>query len=182
MQTPLQIRYRHLDPSETLDQRIQEEAAKLEQFSDRIIACRVTVEQPHHHHWKGRHFRVRIELSIPGTELVVNRDPVEHADHEDPLIAVNEAFHALARKLEDAVRRDHHKVKRHEEAPVGIVSSLSLDREFGFLRTPDGREVYFHRNSVLDGGFDQLKVGAQVRFVEELGERGPQASTVHPVG
>jgi len=80
------------------------------------------------------------------------------------------------------VRRDHHKVKRHEEAPVGVVSSVSLDREFGFLRTRDGREVYFHRNSVLEGGFDSLKVGERVRFVEEPGDRGPQASTVHPLG
>lgn len=182
MQTPLQIRYRHLDPSEALDQRIREEAAKLEQFSDRIIACRVTVEQPHHHHWKGRHFRVRIELSIPGAELVVGRDPAEHANHDDPLIAINDSFRALARKLEDAVRKSRHKVKRHQEASTGVVSALSLDREFGFLRTLDGREVYFHRNSVLDGGFDRLTVGAQVRFVEELGERGPQASTVHPLG
>jgi cold shock CspA family protein len=50
------------------------------------------------------------------------------------------------------------------------------------LETADRREIYFHRSSVLDGGFDRLKIGVEVRFAEELGEEGPQASTVQPVG
>ena len=52
----------------------------------------------------------------------------------------------------------------------------------GFIETADGHEVCFHRNSVLDDAFDRLTVGSEVRFVEELGEKGPQASTVHEIG
>jgi cold shock CspA family protein len=53
---------------------------------------------------------------------------------------------------------------------------------YGFLETPDGRELYFHEHSVLDGGFPELEVGSEVRFIEEPGEKGPQATTVTPVG
>jgi len=55
-------------------------------------------------------------------------------------------------------------------------------QDYGFLETPDGREIYFHRNSVLHPGFDRLEIGTEVRFVEELGQEGPQASTVAIVG
>jgi cold shock CspA family protein len=59
---------------------------------------------------------------------------------------------------------------------------VHAEDDYGFIVTPDGREVYFHRNSVVGGDFDRLEAGADVRFVEELGEQGPQASTVHPAG
>ena len=63
-----------------------------------------------------------------------------------------------------------------------LLKSLLINEGYGFLKTPDGREVYFHRNSVLDGRFEDLTLGSEVRFVEEVGEKGPQASTVALVG
>ena len=53
--------------------------------------------------------------------------------------------------------------------------------DFGRILTPDGREIYFHRNSLLNGNFDKLEVGDEVRFSEEMGDQGPHASTVHLV-
>ena len=82
------------------------------------------------------------------------------------------------RALEDHARRQRGDVKSHEEQPHGLVSKLFPDRGYGFIETPDGIEVYFHKNSVADPGFDRLTVGTEVRFVEEDGEHGPQASTV----
>ena len=73
-------------------------------------------------------------------------------------------------------------VKQHEGLPVGTVMKLDPSGEFGFLETADGREFYFHRNSVLDPWFSRLVIGARVSFAEEMGEKGPQASTVKLLG
>ena len=54
--------------------------------------------------------------------------------------------------------------------------------DYGFIKTHDGRRVYFHRNSVLDGRFDELDLESEVVFVEEMGNVGPQASTVRLTG
>ena len=178
MQIPLQITYRHLEPSEALSAHIRAEAAKLEEFFEGIIGCRVAVELPHRHHRNGQHYRVRVDLTVPGEELVVGRNPAEHFQHTDPYLAVNESFNAAQRQLQDYVRRISLRVKHHEEQPSGRVIRLDPDRGFGFLETTDGREIYFHRNSVLNGGFARLELGTSVRFVEEMGEKGPQASTV----
>ncbi len=59
---------------------------------------------------------------------------------------------------------------------------IDADGGFGFIETPDGREIYFHRNSVLNDGFPRLDVGTRVTFAEEMGEKGPQATTVHIAG
>jgi ribosome-associated translation inhibitor RaiA len=113
---PLQITYRGFSSSDALSHVIKEEADKLEEFFDRITGCRVVVEQPHRRHRKGKHFHVRIDLTVPGTELVVGRDPAEHDQYEDPFVAVAEAFTAMRRMLQEysAKRRD---VKAHAGEP-----------------------------------------------------------------
>jgi cold shock CspA family protein len=80
------------------------------------------------------------------------------------------------------VRRRRGKTKVHEPAPLARVAKLFPVEDYGFLETPDGREVYFHKNAVLHNGFEQLKVGMEVYYAEESGEKGPQASTVRVVG
>ena len=70
-------------------------------------------------------------------------------------------------------------VKRHEAAPQGRVARLFPEEGYGFIESVDGREIYFHRNAVVNGGFERLAVGAAVRFAEASGDKGPQASTVH---
>jgi cold shock CspA family protein len=88
-----------------------------------------------------------------------------------------------ARQLEDYVRRQRGDVKAHELAPLARVSQLFPQEGYDFLATPDGREIYFHRHIVLHDGFDRLAIGTEVTFVEEEeGKKGPQASTVRPVG
>ena len=91
-------------------------------------------------------------------------------------------FDAARRRLEDYARRRDNRVKSHESPPCGRIAWLDRGRGYGFIGTPDGREIYFHRNSVLNAGFDRLEVGAPVRYHEEAGEKGPQASTVHVEG
>lgn len=177
MQTPLRITYRNLDSSPALSEHIKEEASKLEMMFDRITGCHVVLEVPHHSGSPTPEVKVRIDLFVPTEVLSVARvAPKRARTPRDPFLDVSEAFHALRRQLEDYVRRIRQDVKRHVETPKARVSRL--EPEFGMLETPDGREIYFHRHAVLNDAFERLQVGAQVRFVEELGEKGPQATTV----
>lgn len=182
MQIPLQITFRDMDPSDAVEARIREKTAKLEQYYDKITSCRVMVEAPHAHHHQGRLFQVRIELGVPDGELVVNREHHKDHAHEDVYVAIRDAFEAMKRQLQNYVSKRRGKTKQHEPIPGGHVISLNPDEDYGRIGTPDGREIYFHRNSVLGDAYDKLEVGSEVRFTEEAGERGPQASTVTPVG
>jgi len=177
MQLPLQVTLRDVSPSEAVEGYIRERAAKLDSFYDRIMSCSVVVEAPVRHHRKGGPFKVRIDLTVPGDELVVDRQV-----DEDLYVAIREAFDAMRRRLEDHSRRQRGSVKTHEGPPQARVSRLFPEEGYGFLETPDGAEIYFHRNSVLGAGFDRLEIGAEVRYVMEQGEKGPQASTVIIVG
>jgi ribosomal subunit interface protein len=113
VQVPVDIRFRHVEPSEALESTIRSHVESLEQQNERITSCHVTVDHvghkrgsadAHHRHGSGAHYRVSIHLVMPGTELFVGRDPAEHAAFEDPYAAVNEAFDAMRRQLVDLKR------------------------------------------------------------------------------
>ncbi|MEO6666469.1 MAG: HPF/RaiA family ribosome-associated protein [Nitrospiria bacterium] len=176
MQHPLQITVRNMSLSDAARAAIQERVDKLDAFTPDIIGCRVLVEMPHRHQHQGASYNVRIDLTIPGAELIVKREA-----HEDVYVAIRDAFDAAKRQVQESRRRRRGEVKAHEESPLARVSKLFSIEGYGFLETPDGREVYFHSHSVLNGGFDRLAPGTEVRFVEEEGDQGPQASTVVPM-
>lgn len=206
MEIPLKVTFRNMPPSKAVEDNVREKAAKLDSLYDRIMRCQVTVEAPHRHHHKGKAYHVRIDLTVPGGELVINRAPQrletargasveaslpelaenhapsKHAAHEDVYVAIRDAFNAAGRKLQDYARRRRGKVKVHQEAAQARIVRLFPIEEYGFLETADGREIYFHKNSVLPPGFDNLEVSSEVSYVEEMGEKGPQASTVRIVG
>jgi cold shock CspA family protein/ribosome-associated translation inhibitor RaiA len=206
MKIPLKITFRDMPPSPAIEDNIRERAAKLDSLFDGIMSCRVTVEAPHRRHHKGKAYVVRIDMTVPGGELVINRapkrleaakashpdelekdlaeshEPSKHAAHEDIYVAIRDAFNAAGRKLQDFARRRRGKIKVHESAPVARVARLFPIEDYGFLETSDGREIYFHKNSVLQPGFERLEVGTEVYYSEEVGEKGPQASTVRVAG
>jgi cold shock CspA family protein/ribosome-associated translation inhibitor RaiA len=182
MQVPLQVSFRNMPPSAAIEADIRDKAAKLEAFSDRITSMRVVVETPHRQHRRGKLFHVRVDVRVPGRELVVSREPAEHHAYEDVYVAIRDAFDAARRQIEDYAREMRGMVKAHEAPPQGRIVRLEREGGYGFIATPDAREIYFHRNSVVDADFDRLRVGDEVRFAEEPGEQGPQASTVHLVG
>jgi len=111
----------------------------------------------------------------------VSREPGQHHAHEDVFVAIRDAFDAAQRQLADYARRQRGATKAHDDGGVARVCRLFLEDGYGFIATVDGSEVYFHRNSVIDGAFDTLKVGSEVRLAIEAGDKGPQASTVHIV-
>ena len=195
---PIQIEFRNVDASPAVERGIRKAVAKLDRFFDRIISCRVLVEIPHLRHRSGSPYLVRIDLTVPGREIVVKHQPAAgnslratprvrkqlelEAPHKNLRLAINDAFKKAERQLQDCVRRMRREVKTHEVRPKAVVSKLFSENNYGFLMTPDGREIYFHRDSVLGRNFDRLSAGTLVTFLEERGEKGPQASTVRLVG
>lgn len=177
MKLQLQITARNLDLSDATREEIRRKAEKLDTYYDQIMRCRVLVEVPHRHHHEGVLYNVRIDMTVPGAELVIKRQPNEDLD-----IAIRDAFDAARRQLEDFARRHRGAVKHREEVPHARISALFPDKGYGFLTTPDGREIYFHERSVINCDFKHLQIGMEVRFVEEQGEKGPQASTVTVIG
>ena len=177
MRLPLQITARDLELSPNVAQLIREEAQKLESFHERLTGCRVLAETAHRYPTGERvQYNVRIDLTVPGAELVIKRQP-----HPDLWTAIQRAFEAARRRLQDRARRRRGDVKARSDVPTGRVVRLFPYEGYGFLQATDGREIYFHRNSVLRGGFGRLAVGVEVRYAEEEGARGPQASTVAPL-
>ena len=199
MKSQMQITFRNMKPSEEIEGWIRAEAAKLETLYSQLMGCRVAVEVPHRHHRNGSPYHIRIDLTVPGGEIVVKREPSLSArarqlgerkikknsevkiPHKNLRTAINDAFKAAGRRLQDYARRQRGDIKTHAPLPEARVSKIVPREDYGFLTSDDGREIYFHKNSVLGRAFPRLKVGTTVRFVEEAGEEGPQASTVRIV-
>ena len=183
MQTPPQIEFQNLNPTQAVRDAIEKHVDGLEQRWGRVTACRVVVKGPSQRHRTGGLYDIHIRLALPdGREVNVERTAPEDERRADLNFAINDAFKRARRQLQDQARRTQGQVKRHDEMPTATVARLDPSGEFGFLETADGQEIYFHRNSVLNGGFAHLAVGSRVTFAEESGEKGAQASTVRLLG
>lgn len=196
MQLPPTITFRGIAPSESLEADIHRRIERLETYYAPIMGCRVLVEFAERHHETGRRFHVRIDLTVPGEELVVQHEASLHATAKDTavarlskqsepqperkhvLVAIRQAFDSARRQLQDCARRQRGDVKTSLRPPRGRVVRLFPIDGYGFIEAQDGHEVFFQKNSVLNGAFDRVAVGSRVRFVEEAGDKGPQASTV----
>jgi cold shock CspA family protein/ribosome-associated translation inhibitor RaiA len=196
MQLTPTVTFKGIARSAALEADIQQRLGKLETYCGSIIGCRVLVELPQRHHETGNRFHVRIDLTVPGEELVVTHQASLHGteqdidagkitkgeetdpEHKYAHVAVREAFDVVRRRLQDYVRRQRETKKVSARPPKGRVAQLFPIDEYGYIEANDGHEVYFHKNSVLKNGFERLKVGSTVTFVEEPGDKGPQASTV----
>lgn len=173
MQIPLQVIFRNLTHSDAIEAEVRKRVAKLEQFYEHIMGCRVTVETVGKHQHQGKLYNVHVDLTVPGGEVVVTRD---HS-HEDVYVAIRDALDSAKRKLEDHIRRQRGQVKAHEQPAHGRVVRL-FEEGYGFIETSDGRELYFDRSNVVDPSFEQLQVGTEVQFLEEMGSEGLQAKRV----
>jgi cold shock CspA family protein len=183
MLVPLNISFQNSEPSEAVRSEVERQAKRLEKFHDRITSCKVAIIVPQTRHRKGDLFKIDIRIAMPShQDIIVTRTHDDVPEHEHILVAIKDAFSAAQRQIEDSIRKMRGDTKVHEEEDHGHVAKFLAGEDDGFIETADGREVYFHRNSVLDGAFDRLKVGAEVRFVEEMGEKGPQATTVRLIG
>jgi ribosomal subunit interface protein len=182
MQIPLQVTFKGMDRSDAVEARVRERAQKLERFAEHITSCRVVVERATRRHHKGDVYHVRVDVTLPGRELAATRDPERGDAHEDVYVAVRDAFDAMRRQIEEAVRRRRGEQKHHETPPHGRVLAIDADSGRGTIATSDGREVPFARNSVVGADFEQLREGDEVRFSEAAGASEAFASTVHVIG
>jgi cold shock CspA family protein len=143
----------------------------------------VAVVAPQTRHRHGDLFKIDIRIAMPEhKDVLVTKTHADAPEHEHVMVAIKDAFAAAQRQIEDAVREMRGQVKPHQAEDHGRVTKFLAGEDCGFIETADGREIYFHRNSVLDGAFDDLSVGSEVRFIEEMGDKGAQASTVRLIG
>lgn len=183
MQVLPEISYKNVEKNEEIEGLINRQIAKLEQVCNYMTSCHIAVERRHQHQQTGNPYRVRIDVRVPpGHELVVKRISTE-GEREEPLPTVlRKAFEAMQRQVKELVERQRREVKTHpQQQTMAFVERLYPQEGYGFLKTVDGREIYFHNNSVLHSDFERLEIGTGVRFVEEVGEKGLQASTVEIV-
>lgn len=183
MQVPLEVVFRDVERTPELVNLVQEKASRLETMCPSLISCHVAVERPQVHQVSGNAYRVRIDMRVPPNhELVAQSKPRENPMHDSVETVINDTFKTAERRIRDLADKLKGKVKTHpDQQTTALVDRVFFDEGYGFLRGIDGTEYYFHKNSVLHDDFARLAPGAGVRFVAEMGEKGPQASTVEIV-
>jgi ribosomal subunit interface protein len=168
---PIQIVIRDMPGSEALEEHIRKKAEKLSHYADKINSVKIAIEIPQKSKRNGKLFRVRIDLTVPGKELVVN-----HRLNEDVYVAIRDAFRAVLRQLETYAKIRRGDVKHHESPNFGYVSKVFPDEQYGFIQSVDGNEYYFSVTNAQD--FSQLIIGDMVQFLGASGSEGRQAHRV----
>jgi len=180
MEVTPRITFRGMEPSAAVEKAVHERIDRLARFHDHITSCSVVIDAPHRHSRKGKIYHVRVDINVPGREIVAGREPEENHAHEDVFVAIRDSFDAAQRQIEDAVRKmSTYRVKSHPATLHGTIARLVPDEGFGFILGPDGREFFFRKESMTaDSQWNELAEGKAVRFAEHDGEKGPYASAV----
>jgi cold shock CspA family protein/ribosome-associated translation inhibitor RaiA len=182
MQKAVEIDFQGMNADPALRRLVDKHITTMEERFGEFAWCRVVIKAPSDHHRKGGPYEVNIHILLHrGRDVDVGRTATADERHADPIFAVNDAFKRALRRLQERARRRRGEVKSHNGQPVATVKTIN-GHDFGFLETADGREIYFHRNSVINDGFVHLAPGTRVTYCEETGLKGPQASTVKPLG
>lgn len=183
METAPQIIFHDVERSDWVESYILERLQRLDKFAQNVIRCHVTLTREQSSHQKGNRYSVMVEVRTPPQhDLAIKKEKVIRDMSTQLPAVINLAFGAIERQLKKTASLRRHGEHPPPAQPHGIVERL-FDDGYGFIRAADdNREVYFHRNSVLHGEFDELSVGAEVRFNPEEGDEGEQASSVQLVG
>ena len=181
MNVPLELSFRNVTSSVAIEDLIQRQTEKLARVCEHLTSCRVAIERPHARPSSGTIWRVRLELHVPpGHELAVVHEGLDGDAHESLPHAIRDAYDRARRAVKRLKQQQRGEVKRHPAQQLAGVVEQVLDG-YGFIRTVDGRQIYFHENAVLEAAFDALVPGMGVAYEEEPGDEGPQASTVRVV-
>lgn len=170
---PLQLTIRDMTNSEALQAVIRKKAAKLQTFCNRITSCRVVIDFQQKHKHRGKLFNIRIDVTVPGKEIVSTRK-----SSEDIYIAIRDGFNALCRQLEEHSRKRNGRVKAHNHVNHGYVTRIVTDEGYGFIEDVLGDQYYFSITNASYPTFEKLMVGDAVEFVPESMSGGLQAHHV----
>ncbi|HKJ65764.1 MAG TPA: HPF/RaiA family ribosome-associated protein [Desulfopila sp.] len=171
----LQVEARNVELRKGWQERIEEEKEKLiRNFASYLLHLRVVIEATTHHKEGG--FEIKLVASVPNDTLVVSRKGAAVR----PLLV--EAFDVLSLQLKENIRKKR-KTETSPETPLdgnsfGTIRKLSPHESYGFISTPDMRDVYFHENALKNINMEDLSEGDGVLYGETLGDKGPQASWV----
>ena len=187
MEKPVEIAFKDMEVSETLDTAIRERVAWLERFHPRITSCRVVVDFPYRRPSGGRMpIGIAVEVEVPGHKKVIAKEAEREGEMKsDRSVLVNAVFDAARRQLSALADRQEGEVKAHPGAvETGQVVRLFPEQSYGFVELPGSPDLYFTRNAVKHDGFDSLQVGENVRVTRATtdGPMGPQASSVAKLG
>lgn len=187
MEKPLQITFKNLDSSEYLERLIRERVAHLERLQPRLTGCHVIVRVPHRGAESAKNpLGITIEVEVPGHKKIVAKDQEERREAKnDQAMVVNRAFDSVLRQLESLSDIRTGEVKRHDTAgETGQIVRLFPEQDYGFVEIADASDLYFTRNAVIGGSFDELQVGTLVQVTRATteGPMGPQASSIRVLG
>jgi ribosome-associated translation inhibitor RaiA/cold shock CspA family protein len=172
-----------MESSPALEMLIRQRVEHIQKLYPRLTGCRVVVEVPHRAAESAKvPIAISIEADVPGYGPVIGKDEEERREvKQDHTAAVNNAFDAVERQLEKIGDHQKDEVKLHDDASQsGMVVRLFPEQNYGFLEIDESPELYFTRNAVVGGEFDELEVGmiVQVTRAADEGPMGPQASSV----
>jgi cold shock CspA family protein/ribosome-associated translation inhibitor RaiA len=187
MDRPLEMAFHNVQPSTSVELELRRQVERLERRFGRLIGCRVTVEKQQNQHRTGNLFAVHLTLSVPGQDLVVSHQPQkakERRANPDIHASIRDTFNAAERQLESFKGRLRSDTSAPSAAALsGQVALIEPGQDHGFILTSSGSQVYFHRDSVTNGRFEDLREGDLVHYVEEQGSAGPTATKIRlPVG
>ena len=181
-----EITYRNVEKTDAIDSLIHEKINKLERVCNYISSCHIAVEKIHDRPSSGSPYRVRIDLTVPPSqEIVADSNPGDTNQYVELDTVIRDAFGMAQRQLRELARQqrdsDKSRDNNQSEDTTGLVTKLFREQGYGFIKTLDGQDIYFHRNSVLHDDFDRIEIGTGVRFFATEGDKGLQASTVQIV-
>jgi ribosome-associated translation inhibitor RaiA len=173
MKQALNIQFHGMEASEAVEAKAREFVDKLDAMAPDLMACRVNIDLEQKHKTQGRPFGVRIDLTLPGHELVVNK-----VQNEDVYVALRDAFDSMKRQLDEVVRKRRGQEKQHALEMRGEIVRLDSEAGTGFIRTPTGDEYYFSRDNLAGTPFEHVQEGSTVEFLPDVGKQGLQAKRV----
>lgn len=177
MKVPPEITYRGVEKTNAIEALINEKIAKLEQVCDYISSCHIAVEKEQDRPRDRSPYRVRLDITVPpGHELAAESTMGHQTQYADLDTVVRDAFEKAWRQLRDLSKRqqeyDKGQVNDGAQDTTALVTKLFSEQDYGFLKTLDGQDIHFTRNSVIHNGFDRLEVGTGVRFEAVEDEQG----------
>ena len=178
MREPLQITYRRIEPSNSIETCVRDRVSALESCYDGIISCDVLIESGGSDRPRDQGLHIHLDVCLPDKELDVDRDAQWPAAGGNIIAEVQAAFSEMERQVKAYVRHADVPLSAGNLSGRGVVSELVAGMNYGLISTPEGIDVYFHREHVIDGAFDRLEIGSTVEFSVAPSLLGAQATRV----